>query len=374
METKSQLSLRSLDVGGRSLGTERLSPVQSNGTDFLTKLNQGLAEVQQEEARSRRRANEATSKHAEERSAQADRDQSRGSADRLERRAQGEEHLAERQQSGREAGDSRAERRRAEGRPEREQRAVDAAPAHEPQKDELASEVPSAPTTPPRDASTSQQAQSSVSSSNTAGTGTAPGGAPAPLVQPTAAAAAGVAPIPKTGAGAQAASNQPATAQTQRSEAAPRPTRVARAAQPAPTAQDLERADAVLRQVKVSLKPGLRAANLQLHPAELGRITIRLRVQDDGVQAVLRAESEATLATLERHLPELRAILAQQGFAGAEFDLGLASQSDQGAAQNDSQSGRGASADGPIEEEMHLDAMALARPLAAAEGGVDFLA
>ena len=70
METKSQLRLRSLDVGGRPIGTDRLSLVQTNGTDFLSKLNQGLADVQQEEARNRRLADQKTSERADERSAQ----------------------------------------------------------------------------------------------------------------------------------------------------------------------------------------------------------------------------------------------------------------------------------------------------------------
>ena len=88
-----------------------------------------------------------------------------------------------------------------------------------------------------------------------------------------------------------------------------------------------ERASSVLRQIRLQLHPGIRTATLSLAPAELGRLSIRLSMEDDQLRAVVRAEEPATLRMLEEHLPELRAALEQRGIEAGEFDLGLASDS-----------------------------------------------
>ena len=72
------------------------------------------------------------------------------------------------------------------------------------------------------------------------------------------------------------------------------------------------------------LHPGLRTATLQLAPAELGRLSIRIRVDGERVRATVRAETPEALAALERHAPELEAAFADQGFEGLDLDLGLA--------------------------------------------------
>jgi flagellar hook-length control protein FliK len=89
-------------------------------------------------------------------------------------------------------------------------------------------------------------------------------------------------------------------------------------ARPAP---DPEKAAAVFRQLRLQLTPGTRHAVIQLAPAELGRIAIRVSVRDGRVVGEIRAESAETLAILEKHVPELRAALAQTGFEAADFDL-----------------------------------------------------
>ena len=79
----------------------------------------------------------------------------------------------------------------------------------------------------------------------------------------------------------------------------------------------------VLKQVRMHLAPGLREATLHLQPAWLGRVTIKIAVRSGRARAELRAERVETLEALERHLPELRAALAERGFEDAELDLEL---------------------------------------------------
>jgi flagellar hook-length control protein FliK len=106
-------------------------------------------------------------------------------------------------------------------------------------------------------------------------------------------------------------------------EAAPR-SEAARP-QPAPAAQHEQAAD-ILRQVRLQLSPHLRQATIQLEPASLGRLDIRLEVRRGRVRAELAVERPETLHVLERHAPELRASLAAAGFDQAELSLSLAQQ------------------------------------------------
>ena len=90
----------------------------------------------------------------------------------------------------------------------------------------------------------------------------------------------------------------------------------------APT-PERDQASDVLRQVRLQLFPEARTATVRLKPAELGRVSIRLVVDGDQVQAIVRAESPEALAALEQHMPELQASLGDRGFADAELDLAL---------------------------------------------------
>lgn len=87
---------------------------------------------------------------------------------------------------------------------------------------------------------------------------------------------------------------------------------------------DSQRALRAIEQVRVQLRPGQRAAEIQLAPAELGRLAIRLKVERGNVHAVVRVEQPETLAALERFLPELRAALSAQGLDVGGMDLALA--------------------------------------------------
>ncbi|WP_419191957.1 flagellar hook-length control protein FliK [Engelhardtia mirabilis] len=93
-------------------------------------------------------------------------------------------------------------------------------------------------------------------------------------------------------------------------------------------AADIERAARVLEQLKAALRPGLREAVVQLDPGELGRVTVRLSLDGNTVSARMEAESPETLELIQRHLPELRAALADAGFDTAEVALTLADPSD----------------------------------------------
>lgn len=73
----------------------------------------------------------------------------------------------------------------------------------------------------------------------------------------------------------------------------------------------------------MQLHPGLRSATLQLAPAELGRLSIRIGVEGDQVRAVVSADNEETLAALQQNIQELEAALADQGFDEPSFEFVL---------------------------------------------------
>lgn len=143
-----------------------------------------------------------------------------------------------------------------------------------------------------------------------------------------------------------------------------------------PLAQhDLERAGAILQQVKVALSPALREAVIHLRPAELGRIAIKFTIVDGRASAVVRAESVEALDVLNRHLPELRASLEQQGLKADDFDIGLGFSGDRqggglfaggGGAESDSRPTSGARPD--PRPTRGVDRSTLAKALAGAVG------
>merc|ERR1739841_91729 len=106
---------------------------------------------------------------------------------------------------------------------------------------------------------------------------------------PRAAQAPPIAPIAPTGRAAQAAA-----------AARPRAT-----SGPRPGAAQMERAEAILEQLKVQIRAGEKEARLQLRPQELGLLDMRIKVDGGVVMARLAAESAETLAVLESHAPEL---------------------------------------------------------------------
>lgn len=107
-------------------------------------------------------------------------------------------------------------------------------------------------------------------------------------------------------------------------EADERPTSARVPTPEASTSQSREtRAAEILRQVRLVFAPRMEHAVIQLTPPDLGRIVVRLSVEDEGLVARVRAERRETLEALERHVPELRAALARQGIQTHRFDLAL---------------------------------------------------
>ena len=102
--------------------------------------------------------------------------------------------------------------------------------------------------------------------------------------------------------------------------------RAGAAGAPAPATPDaalIDRAAEVLKQIRLSLKNGAKEVTVQLSPADLGRLSIRMRLTEGKLSTVVRVESQRTLELLERQAPELRALLAQQGFDAEQVDVGL---------------------------------------------------
>jgi hypothetical protein len=164
---------------------------------------------------------------------------------------------------------------------------------------------------------------------------------PGASVQPAAATERGA---PDSGAAAAPAGDAPPV---QRSAAA----QAVAGQRSAPAdAADLARADTILSQVRMHLRPGMKRATLSLRPESLGRISIELSVDGGRLNAIVRAESPETLAALERHVPELRALMAQAQLEVQSFELSL---TPDGSAF-DSSDGRG-SAGGDGDPTAHTD-------------------
>ena len=98
-------------------------------------------------------------------------------------------------------------------------------------------------------------------------------------------------------------------------------------------AATIQRAAEVLAQIRTQLQPGLQRMSIKLMPEELGRVSIEIAIQDGRVGAVVSAESQRTLELLERQSPELKGLLAQQGFEVGEISLEL--DQDLGGSAND---------------------------------------
>lgn len=69
----------------------------------------------------------------------------------------------------------------------------------------------------------------------------------------------------------------------------------------------------IVRSIVVQVAGGVSEARLRINPAHLGEVTVRLRVERDGVTAVLHADSPQVSAWIEAHQEDLRAALSAQG-------------------------------------------------------------
>lgn len=94
----------------------------------------------------------------------------------------------------------------------------------------------------------------------------------------------------------------------------------AASAPPPPLADaEAERVASILRQIRLQLTPGMRQVTMQLVPAELGRLTVKLTIRSGRLSGVVRADSKQTLEMLEQHAPELRAALGREGFEAPDL-------------------------------------------------------
>jgi len=69
------------------------------------------------------------------------------------------------------------------------------------------------------------------------------------------------------------------------------------------------------------VRRGERQVDMQLHPADLGPLSISLNVSDSGVQAQFQSAHAAVRAALEQALPQLQSALASQGLTLGEASV-----------------------------------------------------
>lgn len=118
---------------------------------------------------------------------------------------------------------------------------------------------------------------------------------------------------------------------------------------------------------------GDQQVDLQLHPAELGPLSISLNLSDGNTQAQFQSAHASVRAAVEQALPQLREALASQGIA-----LGQASVSDQSSRQTGGEqahrNGSGARTDGlggSAEGAPHVLAPVTVQRMVASGSGVD---
>ena len=92
------------------------------------------------------------------------------------------------------------------------------------------------------------------------------------------------------------------------------------AMQRAPT--DPEFVDELGARIQVMLRDGLGKAQIQLHPAELGRLQVTISTDGDQARVAFLADAGATRDAIEHSLPRLREMLEQNGLQLAQSDVG----------------------------------------------------
>ena len=329
---KSQFGLRSMDMEGRSLGTERpsvsigrtaseSSEVRSRFTSLLaertrggTRAIQGTSQAVEDDVASRIRdgRTDAAETGGEPRESVRDREADAASPERDENGPEGERGRREDPESRRSredtAGDSKGDSG-GDGELSSKERGNELTDASDAQGAE--SDDPSdahAPTAP-------GQVLPQAPPPPKGGIGAAAMNAPKAMAQggPAAAFSAVGRVLPKGQFNAVTGSQQAKAAAAK--GAAPT------SSAPRPGAAAMERAEAILEQLKVRIQSGGREARLQLRPVDLGRLDVHIKVDGGQVTASIAAESAETLSVLEAHAPELRAWLSKDGTETVELEL-----------------------------------------------------
>ena len=203
------------------------------------------------------------------------------------------------------------------------------------------------PATRPGDAKTAvaQAAQPAAAAPAQPADVQAPGAATQPVADTTAAAAtvASAQPAAAQATATQAAERDDAPAGPQGPSAPVAPQAAAHAHRaPAPVApapvSPLNTAHAVERiqaMVHVAHAHGVAHARVELHPAELGGVTIQLHVAHDGLRAHVTADRADALPLLQRAAADLQRTLENRGIDLAGLDFGLAPDAEAGASRDD---------------------------------------
>jgi flagellar hook-length control protein FliK len=122
--------------------------------------------------------------------------------------------------------------------------------------------------------------------------------------------------VPDTGGGGAAGVAQSSTSTTTGTDPAPTPT--LKVSQPVDTP---EFAQGLADGVSMMVGSNLTSAKLQVNPAQLGPIDVRITVQGDQAQVSLTAHSAVTRDALESSSSKLREMLGAQGFTQVNVDI-----------------------------------------------------
>ncbi|MGM0614020.1 MAG: flagellar hook-length control protein FliK [Pseudomonadota bacterium] len=126
--------------------------------------------------------------------------------------------------------------------------------------------------------------------------------------------------------------------------------------------------------VQFAQRGGEQQIKLNIHPAELGPLSVSLKMSEQGTQAHFLSAHSQVRQVIEQAIPQLREALAEQGIMLADTSVGEQRQQEGGeAALADGGNGQGGSASGPNESEEPGD-ITSQRQLLTLDGRVDLYA
>jgi flagellar hook-length control protein FliK len=169
-----------------------------------------------------------------------------------------------------------------------------------------------------------------------------------------------------------AATAQQGQPQTQESVAASAPQAVRQSVQPSPL-------DQIKVQLSKSLKDGADTLSLQLHPTDLGRVDVKLEMQNGQVKAMVTADRPETLQMLKNDASTLQQSLSNAGLStdanSLSFELRGEQQQQREQRQTAQNSANGFSNDDETSEDELADAAlasaAAARQVTGGGSGID---
>ncbi|WP_111414106.1 flagellar hook-length control protein FliK [Billgrantia lactosivorans] len=140
---------------------------------------------------------------------------------------------------------------------------------------------------------------------------------------------------------------QPSTTPTAPTAAAPQPLPAAHASLAAPVQSPAWPNQLGQQLVQFARKGGEQQVELRLNPAELGPLSVTLKMTEQGAQAQFLSAHAQVRQVLEQAIPQLREALAEQGISLGETSVGEQRRQDgQAFAGDDGRGGQGAPAQG----------------------------